>query len=73
MHSDLLAISDLRRITGQPSHIIDYAVDRHGPEPAGRIGITRVWLREDLPRIQESLRRTAQHSTLSERRETAGA
>ena len=66
-----LTIADLRRITGEAAHILNHAIDRYGPDPAGRIGNARVWLREDLPRIQESLRRTAQRSTLPERKEAA--
>jgi hypothetical protein len=55
---DVISIRDLREITGQPSHIINHAIDRYGPEPAGRIGITRVWRRKDLPQIQASLAKT---------------
>ena len=56
---DLLTIADLQRLTGLPLHKIIYSLRRYGPKPAGRIGITRVWHREDLPAILESLRRTA--------------
>jgi hypothetical protein len=52
---DLLTISDLRRLTGEARHRINYALDRYGPEPAGRIGQVRVWRPEDLPRVEESL------------------
>lgn len=65
---DLLTISDLRRLTGEPAHIINHAIQRFGPEPKGRIGISRVWFRDDLPLIQASLRRTAEHSSRPERR-----
>jgi len=54
----VLTISDLRRITGQPAHVINHAVSRHGPSPRGRVGIARVWLPEDLPRIVTSIQRT---------------
>ena len=33
---DLLTIADLRRETGEPAHVLDYALERHGPEPCGR-------------------------------------
>jgi hypothetical protein len=69
---ELLTISDLRRLTGEPQHIINHALLRYGPEPAGRIGIARVWQRGDLPRIRESLDKTAVHSTRRDRRQTAG-
>jgi hypothetical protein len=71
--SDLLTISDLRRETGQPAHIIKYAIDRFGPEPTGRIGISRVWRAADLPAIQASLQKTSIRSRLSERRHPATA
>ncbi len=70
---DYLSIADLRRITGQPSHIINHAIERYGPEPAGRVGITRVWRREDLDQIKESLRKTAERSTKADRKEPATA
>jgi len=64
----LPTISDLRRITGLPSHVINHALERYGPEPSGRIGIARVWQRDHLTKIQESLRRTAERSTREDRR-----
>jgi len=57
--SGIVTISDLRRITGLPSHVINHALNRHGPEPSGRIGIYRVWSRDALPEIQRSIARTA--------------
>ena len=62
---DVLTVADLRRITGKPRHVICHALDRHGPEPAGRIGITRVWNRDDLPRIRESLAKTERRGSSS--------
>ncbi len=61
--ADHLTIADLRQITGHPRHVITHAIERHGPEPTGRVGITRVWRREDLPRILDSLAKTAQRSS----------
>jgi len=55
---DVLTITDLRRITGKPRHVICHALDRYGPAPAGRIGITRIWKREALPLIRQSLAKT---------------
>lgn len=68
---DMLTISDLRQILGQPAHIIDYALDRYGPAPRGRAGMARVWSRKDLPRIRESLKRTAERSTARGRKKAA--
>lgn len=68
---DPITLADVSRFTGQPRHTIDYAICRHGPEPAGRIGITRIWPRADLGKILDSLRKTAVRSTTPERRETA--
>lgn len=58
-----LTIADLRRITGEPAHVLNFAIDRHGPQPVGRIGIARVWTEAELPAIRESLRKTAARST----------
>jgi hypothetical protein len=65
---DLLTISDLRRITGEPVHVLNHAIDRHGPEPAGRVGITRLWSSEQLAAIRDALRKTAERSTVARRR-----
>jgi hypothetical protein len=65
---EFLTISDLRRLTGEPAHRINHVIGRFGPEPAGRIGISRVWRPDQVAAVKESLRRTAQHSTLPERR-----
>ncbi len=68
---ELLTIGDLRRETREPAHVLNHAIDRFGPEPVGRIGISRVWRREDLPAIMASLAKTAIHSRLPERRAAA--
>ncbi len=57
MHG-LLTITDLCRITGQPAHIINHALRRYGPDPAGRVGIARVWNQSDVPALLHSLART---------------
>ena len=66
--ADLLTISDLRRLTVAPTHILNHAIDRFGPEPVGRIGIARVWRADQVADVQESSRRTSQRSTIRERR-----
>ncbi len=53
----LLTVSDLRKLLGLPRHRIAYAIDRFGPEPAGRMGTTRFWNESDLPSIVESVDR----------------
>ena len=35
----LISIADVQKLTGEPRHVINHALLRHGPEPAGRIGI----------------------------------
>jgi hypothetical protein len=57
--ADLIALSDIRRMTKLPAHVINHAIDRYGPAPIGRIGITRVWRREDLPTVLASIAKTA--------------
>jgi hypothetical protein len=71
--SDLITVSDVRKITGEAAHIVNHAIARFGPEPACRIGITRVWRSEDLPRILESIERTRERSTSRQRRERTTA
>ena len=63
MSADFVTIGTLVQITRKPAHVINYALSRYGPEPAGRIGIIRVWSRDDVPKIIESLRRTTERST----------
>ncbi len=63
---DLITLSDVRKQTGQPAHVINHALDRYGPEPAGRIGIARVWHREDLPKILAALEKTGTRRHRSE-------
>ncbi len=59
---DVLTLSDLRRMTGKPAHIINYALNRFGPQPTSRIGLTRVWRQSDLPAIASALERTSARS-----------
>ena len=56
--SELLTIGDLRKLIGKPAYTINYAIEQHGPAPVGRVGIARVWSRDQLEEIQESVRRT---------------
>jgi hypothetical protein len=54
----VITLADVQRKTGYPRHVIAHAIDRYGPEPSGRIGITRVWNADDWPRILASIERT---------------
>ena len=56
----LLTISDLAACTGEPEHVVNYAIKRYGPKPSERLGIVRLWTESDVPLIQESINRTAQ-------------
>jgi hypothetical protein len=55
----LLTLSDLRKHFGKPSHQINHAIERYGPEPAYRVGMTRVWVPEQLDDIRDSLQKTS--------------
>jgi hypothetical protein len=68
--SDCLTLGDLRRITGEPAHVLNHALNRFGPEPAGRIGIVRVWRQDQVPAILASLQKTCARSRLPERHAT---
>ena len=56
-------LSDLADKFERPYYHVEYAVKVHKIEPAGRIGRTRVWSRDDLPRIQAALASTAENAT----------
>ena len=64
----LLTLGDIQRLTGETARVVDHALRSFGPEPAGRVGITRVWAAKDVPKIRESLKRTASRSTSLRRR-----
>ncbi len=70
---ELLTLSDLRKLTGAAKHVLNHAIDRFGPEPSGRIGIARVWTRDTLPRILESLAKTQANNRSTDRGEEVGA
>ncbi len=55
---DFVTVGDIERIAGHPKHVITRAIDRHGPLPAGRAGIVRIWSRDQLPEILASIERT---------------
>ena len=57
--SDFICLADIERETGLPRHVINYAINRRGPEPIGRVGITRVWPRSALNEIRTAIERTA--------------
>jgi len=40
-------------------HQLTYAIDTYRIAPAFRVGITRVWAEDDLPRIKAALERIA--------------
>lgn len=64
-----LTISDLARETGEPPHVVNHAIRLHGPEPAARVGIARVWTRAQLSELRKSLGKTAARSTRPGRRD----
>ena len=53
--SEVMSISEVSRRVGEPIHIVDHAVRRHGPEPCGRVGITRMWHVGQRPAIKAAL------------------
>jgi hypothetical protein len=54
-----LTIKDLRRLLKKPAHVINHAIQRHGPEPSSRVGIIRLWQESDLPAIIAAVDRTS--------------
>lgn len=53
-----VTIRTIRELYSLRPNVIDYAIDRYGPKPIGRIGITRIWSAESLPAIEAALRKT---------------
>lgn len=51
----ILTITDLCKLVGARRHVVRHAIETYGPEPAGRVGMTRYWNADDLPTIRESL------------------
>jgi hypothetical protein len=71
--SHTITLRELRDITGEPAHVINHALDRHGPKPAGRIGLIRYWRKSDLAGILEALAKTAaHHNSRTPKREAVG-
>ncbi len=60
MATQFLLIGDLARIFNLDRHVIDWAVSKHGPEPAGRLGMYRCWSKSQLAAIRKSLDKTEQ-------------
>ena len=59
-----LTINDLEELTNQPRHVLNHAIRLHGPAPADRIGVIRLWRREDLADVLLALRKTAANSRI---------
>ena len=55
----LFTLGQLAERLDVPIHRLKYAIDIHGIKPRFRIGITRVWADEDVPRIKSALARVA--------------
>ena len=60
---NLLTIGQLQSHFGVSRAVLDHAVRTYGPEPVGRIAVARVWPREQLCAISESLQASASRRT----------
>ena len=54
---DLLTLGQLAERVGATTHQTKYAVDQYRIEPAGRVGILRVWTEEAIPLVKGALTR----------------
>jgi hypothetical protein len=54
----LLHIGALAKAVGEPLHRVDYAVERHGPEPLFLVSGMRAWSLDQVPQVRASLRKT---------------
>jgi len=58
--NDTITIGDIVRECNTTSSRAKYAIETYRIEPRGRVGIIRIWSREeDLPRIKSALARIA--------------
>ena len=57
--SDFLTLGQLAERLGVSSHRLKYPIYQYRVKPRFRIGITRVWSEDDLPRIRSALNRVA--------------
>ena len=55
----LLTLGQLAGRLDVSTHRLAYAIAQYPVKPRMRIGITRVWSEEDIPRIESSLARVA--------------
>ncbi len=55
----LLTLGQLARRLGVSTHRLKYAIDQYQVEPRMRVGITRVWSEDDIPRMRSALARVA--------------
>lgn len=56
---ELLTIADLERLIGKPRHQINYALQRFGPPPRGRVAGVRTWSHEDVEAITGAIEMVA--------------
>lgn len=65
---EYLTVGDLARLLGVQPHNVTYAISRYGPAPRRRIGILRVWHKDDIAKVRESLRTTGSSTQGHKRR-----
>jgi hypothetical protein len=65
--SKLLTITDLGRLLGLRPYAVNYAIQKLGIEPTGRIGIARVWSESQLPAIREAVNQTTRSKAITGR------
>ena len=57
--TEYLTLGQLAERLDVTTHRLKYALDQYRVRPRMRVGITRVWTQEDLPRIKSALARVA--------------
>ena len=55
----LMTLGQLAERLDVPTYKLTYAIQQGRIKPHCRVGITRVWVEEDLPRIRSALARVA--------------
>lgn len=56
MSSDMLTVGEIARTVGEPRARVDYAIEKAGIRERRRVGILRLFSRDQLPVIEAALR-----------------
>ena len=61
--NNYFTIGRLAKHFGETHAVLNHALRTYGPEPVGQVAITRVWSRDQLADIEQSLKTSAANRT----------